>query len=168
METGFKEHLGFGLVSLIFAFAFATHSSSYPPLELFTASLLFLAASVLPDADAPFSFVRRGLRVLALSVFFVFALFTAFYFHNPLSSVCPPGNSACFWAALAITLVLPFALVEALEFFIPGHRGPLHSLGAAVVFGVLSMGATGSLIAGVFAFLGYFSHLVFDFFGSRF
>jgi len=166
VKTGFKEHLAFGFISLLLAFAFAAYFSSVSSSELLFASFIFLTASVLPDADAPFSFVRRGLRVLFTSVFFVIALFLAFYFQNPLSAFCPAGNAACFWATLAFTLILPFVLIELIDFMIPGHRGPLHSLSAGIVFGLFCLALTSSFLAGLFAFLGYFSHLLLDFFGS--
>lgn len=168
MKTGFREHFAAGLAGLFLAFALAFFASRPSPSELLISSALLLAGSVLPDLDSPFSFVRRGFRLLLTAALFILALFLAFFLQNPLSLACPSGSAACFWIAFSATLVLPFILVEAIDFLIPGHRGPLHSLTASLAFGLACFGLTGIPFAGIFAFIGYSSHLALDFFGSRF
>jgi len=164
MKTGFKEHLLFGFLLLIPFYALAFTNSS--PNELSLASALFLLASVFPDIDAPFSYVRRGFRVLLATLLFLLALALAFYFKNPLARLCLPPDQACLWASLALTLILPFLLVTIIDHFIPGHRGMLHSLTAAFLFALFCFAISFSFLAALSAFLGYLAHLLLDLLGS--
>ncbi|MEM3031187.1 MAG: metal-dependent hydrolase [Candidatus Micrarchaeia archaeon] len=165
MRTGFREHIVFGFLTLIPFYALAFFSIRPTLNELLLASSVFLIASVFPDIDSPFSFIRRGLRLLFATVLFLLALSLAFYFRNPLARLCPSPDPVCFLASLAATLILPFILVEIIDHLIPGHRGPLHTLTAAFLFAAFCLAISLSFLVGLFAFGGYVAHLLLDFLG---
>lgn len=161
MRTGFREHLIASTIILLF---FVLHSGAE-----FLAVMFFLIGAVAPDIDSPVSKPRKFARKLVL----VLALFLILLLYPQLSAVCESfmDKYSCVYLPL-LGVLLAFAAVCLLDLIIPKHRGFLHTLSAAVLYGLVvgvvvhQLGAPDSFRAGVFAFLGYVSHLLVDFVGD--
>ncbi len=112
------------------------------------ASLVWsVLGSVFPDLDSKSSSVRKTARKAVLLVGLSVAVVNYW-------------DLRIFLVSTAATAVV-FAAMG-----IPKHRGFLHSLPAALLFSLfasaVSSALTGTSIPGLFAFLGYFSHLAAD------
>ncbi len=166
MRTGFGEHLAAGVaIFLILLFLLGIPAAA----ELLLGGTFFILGALMPDVDSPLSKPRKFMR----KVVFTLAIFFLLLFYPQLSAACGrfAGESLCVYFPL-ISILLVFAIVYLLDFFIPRHRGFFHSFSAAVLYStavcllMLSLGAGGSFRIGAWAFGGYVSHLAVDFIGD--
>ncbi len=112
------------------------------------ASLVWsVLGSVFPDLDSKSSSVRKTARRAVLLTGLSVA---AVNYGDPPALLISAGATAVIFAAMGI----------------PRHRGFLHSLPAALIFSLFASAVSSALIGtsipGLFAFLGYFSHLAAD------
>lgn len=125
--------------------------------DLLTSSLIIGMASVsalAPDIDHDSSKIRQAANLVVPLAAFSFAITSAC--GNSLQCIFARKESI-FISGLAITGF--YMLIMA--FLKPRHRGIIHTLSAAAVFGMLIYILSGSTFA-IAGFAGYFSHLLAD------
>jgi inner membrane protein len=168
----YEAHVLSGIVSypLLILIAAFMEFRLHLPLELTGASMalgyaLYVFGSDLPDIDHPESLIHRGAKpVVAVLVG------TATYLQvaGSLNLGSPWVNIAAEWG---IGIVGALAGWYAFTLLMPRHRGVLHSLLAALIYGGLSyllayyginMGIEESAFVGFAAFSGYVLHLILD------
>ncbi len=119
-----------------------------PELWIFS-FLACVFSSLIPDIDSKKSKIYR-LTMDAIVV--LGAILIVFYMFESLQAML---WVLLFWFLLSGVLHMPFR-----------HRGLIHSMWAASIYsfviGMLAAFATGSFMPGIFAFLGFFSHLALD------
>lgn len=166
MKTGFNEHMlvGVALFAIILIFV-------NDPAEIPLAGIFAMMGAVLPDMDSPSSKPRRAMRWVFLACGFLLVLL----FYPQISGLCNDfaSKSSCEYLPFLSVGVL-FAAIFVLDSVIPRHRGFLHSLSAALLYGFaaclvmlyLGIGGITSLRIGGWAFAGYISHLLVDIVGD--
>lgn len=127
---------------------------------LVVCSAAAILGSVLPDIDHPMSKIRKLFRF----VLFLVLLIVIFLLLTTPSASAFVGKDIFIVFIASILLSALFVFVA--DMFIPPHRGPLHSVGAAAVYGIASgllAIKIGSAVAiGAAAALGYISHIIVD------
>ncbi|MFH1285159.1 MAG: metal-dependent hydrolase [Candidatus Micrarchaeota archaeon] len=176
MKTGFSEHLTLGFVVCLALVLISVVYSPQPIHILAAACALFILGSVLPDIDSPVSVVRKFAKRILFIVLVILCLASAFLFQTQLLSVCTNYISAneCTFASLLLAFLFPLLAVSILDILIPFHRGPLHSLLAAPIYGLLcyaalnfaALSAGDALFIALFAGSGYMLHILFDMIGG--
>lgn len=164
MRTGFGEHLLAAVVIfVILVFLWGASAS----IELLLGAVFFILGALMPDLDSPVSKPRRFMRKVIL----ILALALLLLSYQQLSSLCNEfaGESICVYLPL-LSILLVFIVVYIADLMVPKHRGFLHSLSAALLYGVFAwllmlffrVGVDSSLRIGAWAFGGYLSHLLVD------
>ena len=166
------QHLIIGFVlffSVLYLYYFYSESEmiggSVDTKIFFILGLPILLGSILPDIDHPFSKIRKlfNLFLLFLAFIFSFSFITSFVIIFDLK---PP-----FYSIFLSTFVLTLFIYYGTNFIIPPHRGPLHTMIAAAVFGFLcffvsvfffSLDPNVSLLAFSAGVIGYSSHILVD------
>ncbi|MEW5954995.1 MAG: metal-dependent hydrolase [Candidatus Micrarchaeota archaeon] len=108
--------------------------------------------ALLPDLDHRKTKVFR----FALALVFVGAAVLAW----PLAPLLTPSSNAVLNAGVAVAAGACAAMV--LFVLKPRHRGPTHSLAAAIAFAAIVLAATLNRGLGIAAFAAYASHLLLD------
>jgi len=138
------------------------------PKEVYISAVWFVVGAVLPDLDSPVSKPRRFMRLILLFVFLLVLLLL----YPSILAVCVEVVGGCNQLPL-IMVLLVFVAVGFVDMLIPGHRGFLHSLPAAALYGAgvcflmwcFGMGVD-SFWVGMWGLCGYASHLLVDFVGD--
>ncbi|MEM3555264.1 MAG: metal-dependent hydrolase [Candidatus Micrarchaeia archaeon] len=163
MKTGFTVHLLSGfLLFLLFTILFGAPG--------WMAGVAFIIGAVLPDLDSPVSKPRRAARWILLLVFLSLLLL----FYPSLAEVCAELKFGWCGYLPFLLILFVFLAVEVVDALIPGHRGFLHTLPAAALYGCIvsfavfyfGVNLAGSIRAGGWAFLGYASHIAVDLIGD--
>ncbi|CAB49123.1 metal-dependent hydrolase [Pyrococcus abyssi] len=162
----YEEHVLLGLATYPLFVAFAFFLSRYLPLKLSFLALslgyaFYVLGSDLPDIDHPDSLIHRGSKPLfSVAVGSVTALKVYPYLpYYPIVLSWVIGGVASILGWFAFTAMMP------------RHRGIVHSLLFAGIYGVLafllmryglSLSMEESLLVGLASFSGYTLHLIAD------
>jgi len=160
-----KHWYSHAIVGLIVAIAFIMVMRDLSQTALTTSVIAMLIGSILPDLDHPSGKLRGMLRYL---VFVAIVLLLYFFLtQSGYIAVFAPGTLVSI-IALAMILFLSYAITIGLERFIPGHRGPVHRLTAALIYSLLcgisaySFGIPSAATIAAAGGAGYLTHLVSD------
>jgi len=141
--------LGALFVFFLFYTIFISFGTRLTPLTWFFSLVVCLFSAMIPDIDSKKSKIYKLAMdgvVIAGAVLIVFYMFDNFQFMLWL---------LLFWLLLSGVLHIPFR-----------HRGLIHSVWAAALYsfaiGIAGLIMANSFVPGLFAFLGYFSHLALD------
>lgn len=169
----YEEHVLAGIVTYPVAIFVASILQHYAhvPFELTPAGMLlgyafYVLGSDLPDMDHPNGLIHRGTK----PIFAVLVGSTAYLRLGPLIEVSELSwlNLTLAWVIAAIIGFGSWYLFTAL---MPSHRGIVHSLVFAIVYGALSaltvvygigLSIGQGTFVGLSAFLGYVLHLLLD------
>jgi hypothetical protein len=163
-----KQHELFGIVLWIIflVYLILTYMTSLAPQRLVYIGLIafvfcFVGASM-PDIDQKNSVAFRRIRFLLGVITFVvsFVMLAPRFTHDPIGIGYLLGVCALI---TAVIIILLYALM-------PYHRGPIHSLKTAVIYGVICLIITYvllfniwlSMVIAFFALLSFISHLLVD------
>ena len=145
---GYKMHICAGFVFFIAVYLF------FPVMDkavLFLSAVAAFIGSVFPDVDQKNSKSFRILRsiiVAAFSIYIIASLADDILFMSFVLAV---------WLLSANTIIISLK---------PRHRGIMHSVLSAFVFSLFfsfaSFAVCGALEPGLFAFVGYVSHIALD------
>ncbi|ASJ08119.1 hydrolase [Thermococcus siculi] len=167
----YDAHVLSGVVSYPLAVALAGFLSSKGlPLELTTMAMiigyaLYVLGADLPDMDHPNALIHRGTKPI-VSVLAGGATYINVAGRMNLGAEWL--NTAAEWG---IAVVVALIAWYAFTWLMPSHRGIVHSLLFAFIYGVLAfllveygldMSTGEGLYVGLVAFLGYTLHLVLD------
>ncbi|AEC51646.1 hypothetical protein PNA2_0731 [Pyrococcus sp. NA2] len=162
----YEEHVLAGLITYPIFVALLYFLQQYIPLDLSYLPLVlgyafYVLGSDLPDIDHPDSIIHRGVKpIFSIIVGSTVALRTQHIFpsYQPIFS----------WALGGVSAFISWFIFSAL---MPRHRGIVHSVFSALVYGFLSfiavkygikIGTQGALVVALAAFSGYMLHLMLD------
>ncbi|RLG18739.1 hypothetical protein DRN67_03860 [Candidatus Micrarchaeota archaeon] len=178
MKTGFKLHLFLGILAALFLNLLIYVTASQPPLLLLAASLTFVLGSILPDIDAPFSFIRRafsGLLFLSLLLALLAVIFIYYpYLSALLVQYVSLGTIAHIALLILLALFISAGAVLFMNIIMPFHRGVIHGFIASFLYAaslaflayLFSLPLYQGLFIAVAGMLGYQLHIIVDIFGS--
>ncbi|MFH1448264.1 MAG: metal-dependent hydrolase [Candidatus Micrarchaeota archaeon] len=165
VKTGFAEHFA---LSLLVAISFSLFIRQVD-LAIWV-SLMFFLGSFAPDVDHPKSIPRRA-ATLSVSIILFVAFIILFFMFVPTCT----DSVTCLVVAIPSSCFASLVVTHLLTIIIPRHRGKLHSLKAALFFGIslfalvgISSPRTEALVLGAAAGGGYLFHLLVDFIGDQF
>jgi len=155
-------HVALGLILM---FLFVITFSGESAYMLLIGSIALVLGSLVPDIDHPKSKIRQSLRVLMFLVI-LFCILFVLDIQNMVDFLSNYTDVPMLAAAIAALFASVF-IVFLFDSMIPPHRGPMHRLTAAAVYGALCgiialvVNSNAALTAGA-GFAGYLSHLLGD------
>lgn len=152
LMPSYKTHLSFGaMASLVIILLLKEAGFSLESGTAYLGFLLALFSSLLPDIDCGSSKMFRALEAVVMTsgIILIFAFLKADFYHLLVS--------VALWAVLAKALLLALK---------PRHRGVTHHLASCLILSAtvlfLSLALKRNPALALFAFAGYFSHILMD------
>ncbi|AFK21884.1 metal-dependent hydrolase [Pyrococcus sp. ST04] len=159
----YEEHVLAGLITYPLFVVFAEFLSKYLPLKITFMALaigyaFYVLGSDLPDIDHPDSLIHRGIKP-------IFSVILGSMVAYRVLQYLPMTYA---WGVGGVAAVVGWFLFSAI---MPRHRGIVHSILFAVIYGVVSFlgvryglafSSGESYLIGLASFSGYMLHLILD------
>lgn len=166
----FNTHINFGIYLypvVLLIYKLGAYFLNYPMPDdkiIAIGFLLFVLSADMPDIDHNHSFLHKFVKILVISY--------AIYFEYTRKIIISyfDLNVSDLFIRFLFSFLFGIMVSIIYEIIIPRHRGPLHTIWAALIYGIiigsscyyLTATLNNSLFLGIISMLGYTLHLILD------